>query len=508
MGLPYHTHNFEVPEATQAEVDAYLQVSAFVTPDKLAGFVTTATLTAGYQPLDADLTAIAALTPSNDDFLQRKAGAWTNRTVAQVLTDLGIAAAYQPLDTDITAIAALSSAANKVPYATGAGTWALADFSSAGRALVDDADAAAQRTTLGLVIGTDVQAYDAELAALAGLTSAADSLPYFTGSGTAALATFTAAGRALVDDADAAAQRATLGLTIGTNVQAYDAELAAIAGLTSAADRLPYFTGSGTAALATFTTAGRALVDDADAAAQRTTLGLVIGTDVQAYDAELAALAGLTSAADKMPYFTGAGTAATTTVTSFMRTVLDDTDAATALSTLTVTGKQTLWIPASAMKTRTTNGAASGTLEMTTNKNMFVTLDFDTTTQEFAQFGIRMPKQWNESTVTFAPVWSHASTTTNFGVVWGLAGVAISDDDAGDVAFGTAQTSTDTGGTTNDIYQGPESSAITIAGSPAAGDFVMFQIARNPSDGSDTMAIDARLHGIVLFITTDAGNDA
>lgn len=123
-------------------------------------------------------------------------------------------------------------------------------------------------------VSTLVIAADTELAAIAGLTSAADRLPYFTGSGTASLATFTAAGRALIDDADATAQKVTLGLVIGTNVQAYDADLLAIAGLTSAADKGIQFTGSGTAAVYDLTTAGKALLDDADNTAQRTTLGL------------------------------------------------------------------------------------------------------------------------------------------------------------------------------------------------------------------------------------------
>lgn len=151
--------------------------------------------------------------------------------------------------------------------------------------------------------------------------------------------------------------------------------------------------------------------------------------------------------------------------------------------------------------------AALASVASAADRPDIVTLDFDASTQEYAQFAIPMPESWDEGTITFQPIWSHPATATNFGVVWSLQAAAVSNDDAIATAFGTEQTSADTGGTTDDLYIGPESSAITVGGTPAAGDMVFFRVSRATGNGSDTMAVDARLHGIRLYLTTSASTD-
>lgn len=180
-----------------------------------------------------------------------------------------------------------------------------------------------------------------------------------------------------------------------------------------------------------------------------------------------------------------------------------------ALESISPTGKQAFPIPASAMTPRAVNGAAFGRLDSATNKIVSPTFDFDPSTIEYAQFAFQMPRAWDEGTITFVPVWTHGATTTNFKVSWGLRAVAISDGDALDAAFGTGQFSNDTGGTTDTLYIGPESAAITVAGTPQAGDWVVFEVYRKADDATnDTLAVDARLHGVTIYLTTNTGNDA
>jgi hypothetical protein len=170
--------------------------------------------------------------------------------------------------------------------------------------------------------------------------------------------------------------------------------------------------------------------------------------------------------------------------------------------------KQTIWVPAGAITPRTTSGcAALASNETATNKVNYNHLDFDASAIEYAQFAVRMPKSWDESTVTYMVAWCHPATTTNFGVVWGLQGLALSDAEALETAFGTAVTVTDTGGSTATRYATAESSAVTIGSSPAAEDLVYFQIYRDATNGSDTLAVDAQLLGVSIFYNTDDDTD-
>lgn len=172
-------------------------------------------------------------------------------------------------------------------------------------------------------------------------------------------------------------------------------------------------------------------------------------------------------------------------------------------------GKETIFVPAAAMSPTASNGcAALATAETTSGRPDMNVLDFDASSDEHAQFQVAFPKSWNEGTVTFQAFWTTAATDTD-GVAWGLQGVAVSDNDTIDVAYGTAVVVTDDAlGAAEDLCVTSESGAITIAGSPAAGDMCFFRIFRDVSDANDDMAEDARLIGIKLFFTTDAANDA
>lgn len=341
--------------------------------------------TGDYQPADSDLTAIAALTTTAfGRALLTLANAAAGRTALGLgtiateaadeyatldfansqyaaLEDLqDLAANTQPLDADLTAIAALST-------------------TSFGRALLALADASAGRTALGLgtaatQASSAFQSADAELSAIAGLTSAANKLPYFTGSGTAAVTDLSAFGRALIDDADATTARGSLNVysveqtndaleqaisdfiadVLGPGYQPKDSDLTAIAALTT-------------------TSFGRSLLTQADAAAARTTLGVDTST-LQPLDSDLTAIAALTTttfgrslltqadaaatratllAQEEMVNLTGLGNAAisdfdqilystsdegstfaATYLTPFARSLIDDADAAAARTTL------------------------------------------------------------------------------------------------------------------------------------------------------------------------------
>jgi len=173
-----------------------------------------------------------------------------------------------------------------------------------------------------------------------------------------------------------------------------------------------------------------------------------------------------------------------------------------------IAGKETIWVPSSAMYGATTNPADAQQVETTATRPDMKVLDFDASTDEFAQFSIAMPKSWNEGTLTYQVYWTPGSTNTG-DCIFGLQAVACADNDTIDVAYGTAVNVTDAGiGTVEDQQISDESGAVTVAGSPAAGELTYFQLFRDANAGGDTFSADARVLGVKIFFTTDAANDA
>ena len=187
--------------------------------------------------------------------------------------------------------------------------------------------------------------------------------------------------------------------------------------------------------------------------------------------------------------------------------VIKAEDAGGTVSAVKIAGKETMWVPSSAMYGATTNGADPQQVETTATRPDMKVLDFDASTAEYAQFSVGFPKSWNAGTVTYQVYWTPSSTNTG-DCIFGLQGVSCGDSDTIDVAFGTGVEVTDADiGTVEDQQITSESGAVTITNA-ADGEQTYFQLYRDAADGSDTFTGDARVLGIRLFFTTDLANDA
>jgi hypothetical protein len=170
-------------------------------------------------------------------------------------------------------------------------------------------------------------------------------------------------------------------------------------------------------------------------------------------------------------------------------------------------GRQARWIPAGAMEIGTVaQFPERGLLESTNGEIWFETLNFDQSTEEFAFFTWTVPKSWDGGGLKFVPVWSHGGATS-YGVTWRLLNRSYGDSDALSTSIGNDIRVDDTGGTTNDIYIGPESANVTLQNSPSTDDLVIFRISRFPADAADTLNTDALLIGITLYYWTTALSD-
>lgn len=390
-------------------------------------------------------------------------------------------------------------------------------------AFVDGGTGASYANAAALRAGLSIQTLDATLTALAGVATAADKLIYATAADTFTTTDLTSFARTVLDDTDAATARATLNAaslatanaftaaqtvtlgTAGTNMALVTTDAGAIGSL------LTLYHNSASPA-ANDVVGDIQLQGKSSTGVQRTLAGLQVVYDTTTNAAEMASLhlRSIQSGTlgDRVIIKNGMYTVGASSGDMGANTINASGLYWDGVSAVIV-GKNTMWIPAGAFKPRSSNGCANlAGVSAGSGQPDLWTCDFDAAVIEYAQANVKMPKSWNLGTFTAIFVWKHAATVTNFGVVWGFQGVCIGDNETAAAAYGTAQEVTDTGGTTNNIYHSPETSACTFAGSIAAQDWASIQVYRNATSGSDTLAVDAGFIGIAIFYTTNAKNDA
>jgi len=166
------------------------------------------------------------------------------------------------------------------------------------------------------------------------------------------------------------------------------------------------------------------------------------------------------------------------------------------------TNYKTIYIDAGAMVPCTTNGALAGTYEYGTHDldHDYYAFD-DGATKERVQFKSPMPEDWDRGTVKAKFYWSSAtSSTANDTCEWGVKAQAFSNSDPNDAAFADAGEVisdvllADNGG---DSQLSDATPAVTVGGTPALGDMVVWEFWRN-TDGTDDMAEDGWLKGVII----------
>ena len=146
---------------------------------------------------------------------------------------------------------------------------------------------------------------------------------------------------------------------------------------------------------------------------------------------------------------------------------------------------------ASAMLSPSSNGAADGETDGT--NVIYKTKDYDTTTQEHADFSYLMPDTYTGGDITWRAYWTAAAGSGGETIAWEINILALANDEVIDAAFTDIGSITDTLIATGDLHI---ASLTQSANKPVAGDYVMVRVSRDVA--ADNLSGDVKLIAIVI----------